>query len=192
MAAPFSVLYQRASELFGETMRKALNLLRLVERTSIVTIFLVMVFLFFFNVLVRELASSYSAQFAWIEEAVRLLNLFLVFGGLGLALERGRHVSIDTIRNKLPEHQRKWLIRAIDLSGAIISFYVALLGYRLMVFVLGTGQKSPTLDLPMGWIYLAPLLGFSLLGLRYLLNLFGIINRFENAPRTAEEGENAS
>ncbi|MDD7909931.1 MULTISPECIES: TRAP transporter small permease [Pseudovibrio] len=173
-------------------MRKALNLLRLVERTSIVTIFLVMVFLFFFNVLVRELASSYSAQFAWIEEAVRLLNLFLVFGGLGLALERGRHVSIDTIRNKLPEHQRKWLIRAIDLSGAIISFYVALLGYRLMVFVLGTGQKSPTLDLPMGWIYLAPLLGFSLLGLRYLLNLFGIINRFENAPRTAEEGENAS
>ncbi|OKL44263.1 TRAP transporter small permease [Pseudovibrio exalbescens] len=167
---------------------KALNLLRLAERTTIVTLFLVMVFLFFSNVLVRELASSYTAHFAWIEEAVRLLNLFLVFCGLGLALERGRHVSIDTIRNKLPEAKRKWLIRAVDACGVLISFYVALLGYRLMIFVLGTGQKSPTLDLPMGWIYLAPVIGFSLLGLRYALNLFGVIDRFANAP-SAEESE---
>jgi TRAP-type C4-dicarboxylate transport system permease small subunit len=44
--------------------------------------------------------------------------------------------------------------------------------------VLATGQKSPTLGLPMGWIYAAPVIGFSLLGLRFALSFFGRIDRF--------------
>lgn len=147
------------------------------ERIWLITIFLSMVVLFFVNVLVRTFAPQYASDLAWIEEAVRLLNIFLVFGGLGLALERGRHVSIDSLRETLRPSVRKALYRGIDLLGLLASVYMAWLSFTLVRFVLATNQRSPTLDIPMGWIYAAPLGGFLLLALRYALSLTQVIDR---------------
>lgn len=159
-------------------LSRIMNGIRATERVFLVSLFLAMVALFFFNVIVREVGGRFASDFAWIEEAVRLMNLFLVFGSLGLALERGRHVSIDTLRDRLPSVYRKPLLRLINLVGLSLSLYLVVLGWRMVAFVLATGQRSPTLDIPMGWIYLAPLLGFGLLALRFALSLFGSIDRF--------------
>ncbi len=160
-----------------------LNILRLVERTFLVSVFLTMVVLFTFSVVVREVGGTLASDFAWIEEAVRLMNIFLVFGALGLALERGRHVGVDTFRNRMPEHARKWMLRVIDLVGFVFSVYLVTLGFRMLNFVLATGQRSPTLDIQMGWLYAAPLAGFGLLALRFALSFFGVIDRFSGAER---------
>ncbi len=154
-----------------------LSILRSLERTCLVAVFLTMVALFFVNIVVRTVAPQFASDLAWVEEVVRLLNLFLVFGGLGLALERGRHVSIDTLSDTLPQPLRKTLYRLIDGIGLLVSLYMAYLSWKLVVFVLATGQRSPTLDIAMGWIYAAPLAGFLLLALRYLLSLSGITDR---------------
>jgi TRAP-type C4-dicarboxylate transport system permease small subunit len=155
-----------------------LTYLRLIERTFLVTLFLTMVVLFFSNVVVREIGGSFASKFAWIEEAVRYMNVFLVFIALGLALEQGRHVGIDTIREKLPKNIRYVLLKVIDATGFFFSIYLAWLGIQLVRLVLMTGQRSPTLDIPVGWIYTAPVVGFGLLGLRFALSFFGIIDRF--------------
>lgn len=168
-----------------------LRILRLVEKTFLVSVLLAMVALYFFNILARELGGTLASDFAWIEEAVRLLNLFMVFGALGLALERGRHVAIEILRDKLPARPKKLLIKIIDAVGFAFSVYMVVLGWELVVFVLQTGQRSPTLGIQMGWIYMAPVIGFALLALRYALSLFGVIDRFpahggESNPDAAE------
>ncbi len=155
-----------------------LKLLRGAERVTLVTLFISMVTLFFMNIIAREIGGTFASELAWIEEAVRLMNIFLVFGALGLALERGKHVGIDSFREKMPAIFRKPLLKTIDLVGFCFSTYLVYQGYKLAKFVLATGQKSPTLDIPMGWIYAAPVLGFSLLALRFSLSFFGVINRF--------------
>ncbi len=160
-----------------------LKALRQVERVTLVILFVAMVTLFFFNVISRELGGGIASKFAWIEEAVRLMNLFLVFGALGLALERGRHVGIDTFRDKIQGIVRNVLLKTIDLVGLCFSAYLVYQSYELVTFVLATGQKSPTLDIPMGWIYIAPVVGFVLLGLRFALSLLGIINRFPTVTK---------
>lgn len=157
---------------------KALRILRIVERSVLVVTFLTMVALFFANVLFRQFGGTLASEFAWIDEAVRLLNLLLVFFAIGLALEYGRHVGIHTWRDRIAAATRLPVRRAIDVVGFGFSLYVAWLGYELTIFVLGTGQRSPTLNIPMGWIYLAPTFGFGLLALRYLLSFFGVIDRF--------------
>lgn len=162
--------------------------LRRVERTLIVGIFLLMVALFALNVVAREVGGEMASQFAWIEEAVRLLNIFLVFGSLGLALERGRHVGIDTLREALPSKMRTSLRKVIDAVGFLFCLYMSYLAYQLVAFVLKTGQKSPTLDLPMGWIYAAPVIGFLLLGLRYGLSFLSVIDRWDTCPEDADDG----
>ena len=100
----------------------------------------------------------------------------------GLALERGRHVGIDTFRNALPDRYRWPVLKLTDLCGLCFSLYLAYLGWGLVRFVLASGQRSPTLDLPMGWIYAAPVVGFALLALRFGLSLFGVIDRFAAQP----------
>lgn len=165
--------------------------LRYLERIFLVSIFLSMVFLFSLNVLVREVGGTLASQLAWIEEAVRLLNIFLVFLSLGLALERGRHVGIDTLRDALPDAYKKAIRKIIDLVGCLFSLYLAYLGYELVIFVLGTDQRSPTLNIPMGWVYLAPVIGFGFLFLRYLLSMLGVIDRFPKYVDSEEESVEA-
>jgi TRAP-type transport system small permease protein len=167
---------------------KLLVLLNRLERVFLVSLFLVMVALFTANVAIREFGGTYASNFAWIEEAVRLMNLFLVFGAIGLAMERGRHVSVTTLRDKIKQPWCKLLLKTIDAVGLVFCLYLVWLGVRMVDFVLGTGQRSPTLDIPMGYIYLAPSIGFGLLALRYGLSLLGVIDRF-GTNKTAHGGE---
>ncbi|MCV6593391.1 MAG: TRAP transporter small permease [Silicimonas sp.] len=160
---------------------KILDYIRWVERTFLVSLFLAMVALFFGSVIAREIGGTFASQFAWIEEAVRFMNVFLVFIALGLALERGRHVGIDTLRDRLPAPMRGFLLKLIDGIGFLFAIYLAYLGTTLVSFVLMTGQKSPTLNIPIGWVYLAPVIGFGLLALRFALSFFGVIDRFDRA-----------
>jgi len=60
---------------------------------------------------------------------------------------------------------------AIDLAGLLFSLYIAKLALDITLFVLRSGQSSPTLDISMGWLYAAMPAGFALLGLRYALEL---------------------
>lgn len=162
-------------------MRKLLDSLlagiRIIERTLVISINLIMVCLYTFNVLVREIAPQYSSTFAWIDEATRLLMVWAVFLALGLALERGRQVAVTTLLEKMPELPRKIVGFIINLTGIIFSCYLAWLGVALVKFVMRTGQISPTLGMPMYWLYVAPTVGFLLLALRYGLELAGINNR---------------
>jgi len=160
--------------------------LRLAERVFLVTVFLSMVALFTLNVVAREVGGTFASQLAWVDEAVRLMNIFLVFGALGLALEKGRHVGIDTIRESLPHTAKITLRKMIDACGCIFSAYMAYLAFHLVLFVLKTGQQSPTLDLPIGWIYMAPVAGFALLSLRYFLSLISAIDRFDSQENEEE------
>lgn len=105
--------------------------LRLAERIVLVTLFLTMSGLFFLSVVTREIGGTFASNFAWIEEAVRFMNIFLVFLGLGLALERGKHVGIDTLRDHLSDPARKVLLKVIDASGFLFSAYMAWLGWSL-------------------------------------------------------------
>lgn len=158
-----------------------LNGIRIVERVLIISINLIMVVLYTFNVLVREIIPEYSSTFAWIDEATRLLMVWAVFLALGLALERGRQVAVTTLFEKLPDLPRKIVSLTINLTGIIFSCYLAWLGIALVKFVMRTGQISPTLGLPMYWIYVAPTVGFLLLAMRYGLELAGINDR-HNRP----------
>ncbi|CCO24351.1 TRAP transporter small permease [Maridesulfovibrio hydrothermalis] len=166
-------------------MRKLLSSLldgiRIVERALIISINLIMVGLYTFNVLIREMMPQYSSTFAWIDEATRLLMVWAVFLALGLALERGRQVAVTTLLERMPDLPRKIIQTLINLTGIVFSCYLSWLGVALVKFVMRTGQVSPTLGLPMYWLYVAPTIGFLLLALRYGLELAGINDR-HNRP----------
>ena len=148
-----------------------LDLLRRLERGVVAALMLLMALAYAFNVVVREVATSYAARFAWIEEACLFALAWVVFLALGLALERGRHIAMTSLLERLAPLMRRRLKLAIDLTGLAFSLYIAKLAIDITLFVLRSGQASPTLDVSMAWLYAAMPAGFVLLALRYALEL---------------------
>lgn len=167
-------------------MKLALDLLRAIERRFLASCMLIMAGVYFFNILVREFAPRYASTFAWIEEATLFIFAWVVFVGLGLTLERGRHITMSAIFGKLPFSARRMVVLAINIVGLVFSLYAAKLGFDFTRFVVNSGQVSPTLNVTMGYLYGAIPVGFALLAIRYALELAGVSDRFAGDRHAAE------
>jgi C4-dicarboxylate transporter, DctQ subunit len=143
--------------------------LRFLERGIVAALMILMAALYAFNVAVRELAPTHAARFAWIEEACLFALAWVVFLGLGLALERARHIAMTSLLERLAPRMRRGIKLAIELTGLVFSLYIAKLSLDITLFVMRSGQSSPTLDVSMAWLYAAMPVGFALLALRYAL-----------------------
>lgn len=148
------------------------------ERFMIVFFTISMIGLYGFNVFVREITPQYASSFAWIDEASRLLMVWVVFLSIGLAFDKGRHIAMTTFINQLKNIYFVYIGKIIDFSGFIFSSYCIWLAFNITVFVFNTGQISPTLNMPMYILYVAPTIGFTLLSIRYFLSLINFNNRF--------------
>ncbi|WP_114390742.1 TRAP transporter small permease [Notoacmeibacter marinus] len=108
----------------------------------------------------------------WTSELSGILFTWAVFIGAATAFREGRHIRIDLLPLALPENGR----RAMELFGrlATLAFlaYAALLSYEMMIE--GATRPSPVLRIPFSYVYLAPLLSFSLMAVSDLLQLLGL------------------
>ena len=158
-------------------MQRALALLRGLEAFLLGALMLAMSFLYTFNVLVRELAAQYASRIAWIDELCLFGLAWVVFLGLGITLERGRHIGMTALLQRLAPGLRRALKFTIDLAGLAFSLYIAHVCWTVTMLVLKSGQVSPTLGVSMSWLYGPMPAGFLLLGLRYALELTGLRDR---------------
>jgi len=161
-------------------LSKALAAWSSLERIALAALMLIMVALYVTGVVVRELIPAYARNFAWIDEAARYLMVWLVFLSLGLALAEGRQIAMTSFLERMSPGAQLWIRRAIDLSGLVLSLYVAWFGLQMAQTVGRTGQMSPTLGVPAALLYYALPVGFLLLALRYAMSLFGLIDRWSN------------
>ena len=150
-----------------------------IERFTIVFLTVSMIGLYGLNVIVREVVPQYASLFAWIDEASRILMVWVVFLSIGLAFDKGRHIAMTTLLNSFSKNRFLQFGKIIDLLGFIFSSYCIWLGFKITIFVYNSGQVSPTLNIPMFILYVAPTLGFTLIFIRYTLSLLNIHNRFD-------------
>ena len=152
--------------------------LRGIEGAVLGAIMLAMSFAYAFNVAVRELAPSFAPQLAWIEELCLFGLVWMIFLGLGLGLEGGRHIAMRMVLTRMPLTRQRAAKLVINLAGLAFSAYLAKIGVDITIFVANSGQRSPTLDISMLWLYVVMPVGFGLLALRYLLEIVTPADRF--------------
>jgi C4-dicarboxylate transporter, DctQ subunit len=168
-------------------LQKLMQALRLIERTLLAGLMLLMSFAYVINVVARNAIPSIAPQLAWIEEATLIALAWVVFLGLGLALERGRHIAMSALLERMRGPAKAWIVGAINLVGLLFSIYIAKIGMDISLFVYRSGQVSPTLNVSMAWLYGVVPVGFALLALRYGLELARRSNRFAPARSPAAE-----
>ena len=152
--------------------------LRGIEGIVLGAIMLAMSFAYTFNVAVRELAPAYAPQLAWIEELCLFGLVWMIFLGLGLGLEGGRHIAMRMVLTRMPATSQRVAKLIINLAGLVFCVYLAKIGFDITIFVAKSGQASPTLNISMLWLYVVMPVGFGLMALRYLLEIVTPADRF--------------
>src|SRR3954468_10289487 len=109
----------------SRSARNFLDALRRLERGLLAALMILMALAYAFNVAVRELAAAHASRFAWIEEACLFALAWVVFLGLGLALERGRQIAMTSLLERLGAAIRRPIKLVIDLTGLAFSLYIA-------------------------------------------------------------------
>jgi len=154
-----------------------MRVIRALERWTLTVLLVGMSLGYAGQVAIRALSPELATRTSWVEELTVFAMVWLAFLGLGIALERGRHVAMESFVERFPPALHEWMFRVINLTGLAFVAYLAKLGWDITVFVRESGQISPVLDVSMAWLYGVLPVGFGLLALRYLLELVGYSDR---------------
>ena len=109
----------------------------------------------------------------WTEEVARFLLVWLTFLGATLAFAERRHIAVTLLIDRLPAQIR----RMATVAGllAMIAFLVALSWIGWDYMVMQSLQRSPSLQLPMIYIYSVIPACSALMALLCLSDLLGTL-----------------
>lgn len=103
---------------------------------------------------------------AWSEELARYCFIWATYIGVACGVKRNAHICVEAVVRKLPSLMQHYAAIFSHLLFIAFSIMVMKEGYALAIKIFTFGQKSSALGLPMGWIYLAPTVGFGLVIIR--------------------------
>jgi TRAP-type C4-dicarboxylate transport system permease small subunit len=136
---------------------------RLIENSALVIILTGMILLASLQILLRN---AFSGGFAWADEALRLMVLWVAMLGAVVASREDRHISIDVLSRILPDAIKRWTVALVNAFTAGVSFTLAWYSWE---FVSDSRVFEDQLlnDLP-AWLFQAILpVAFFLIGYRY-------------------------
>ncbi|NLC35632.1 MAG: TRAP transporter small permease [Alcaligenaceae bacterium] len=104
----------------------------------------------------------------WSEELARYAFIWATYIGVACAVKRNAHICVEAAVTKLPPLYQRYAAIFSHLLFIVFAVMVMKEGYALTLKIFSFGQKSSAMGIPMGWIYLAPTVGFGLVILRLL------------------------
>jgi len=107
------------------------------------------------NVLWQIITRYFSASpSSFSDELARYLMIWLGLIGSAYVSGKKEHVSIDYFLKKLNHKKRVLLNRLIDFIILLFAFFVMIIGGGHLVFVtIKLEQLSPSLQIPLGFVY---------------------------------------
>jgi C4-dicarboxylate transporter, DctQ subunit len=126
---------------------------------------------------------------SWAQELTIYLFIWMAKFGAAYGVRTGIHIGVDFLVNWVrPSIRRKMILTAL-LLGMIFTGAIAFFGARWVIFIYGTGQESPDLEMPMWIIYLAIPFGSGLMCYRFLQVMMGFAKTGELPAHSFGEEE---
>ncbi|MGI9343841.1 MAG: TRAP transporter small permease [Gammaproteobacteria bacterium] len=138
---------------------------QLIETTALVAVLTAMILLASAQIVMRNF---FATGFAWADEALRLMVLWVAMLGAVAASRDNRHIAIDVMSRILPAGPRVVAALVVHVFTASVSFMLAWYSWQ---FVAESREFEDRLlnDLPAWWFQSILPVGFLLIGYRYLI-----------------------
>ena len=138
------------------------------EESLCVILFMGMTSLVFFQVLSRFIF-NYSIH--WSEELARFSFAWLVYLAASMAIKHRKHIRVQVAEIFLPRKIAAWIGIVADTIWLALTVIMALQGKAMAERILFLGQTSPSLEIPIGYVYSIIPIGFGLMAFRLLQQL---------------------
>ena len=147
------------------SIESVLSRLDAVIRLFVVIALLTMTALLFLNSIGR---STLNISFVGGPALGRLIVIWLTFFGSYLAVRAERHITVDVVRQVLPERIVRTLPIPVGIAGAVTTGWIAWLGVRFTQTRFAAGQIDPMLEIPSAWFYVPVPIGCALMCVAFL------------------------
>ena len=148
----------------GQPLRRIFRYIGLAEQAIAVGCTVVIFTLVLMQVLQRYLPGG---GWAWTGEVAQLALVWLAFVLSGYLMALDRHITIQLVDYLLPRRALGVLKLLVHVVVSVTCLALAYSIYDLVATDIG--QRTPAAEIPLVWIYVVPLAGFVLTGLRAAL-----------------------
>lgn len=135
------------------------------ESYLLVLISAVMVSVIALQVFMRFVLNS---SLTWSEELARYCFVWLIYIGISYGVKKQRHIKVDIALILLKDKGKIVLNLIANAFFLFFALFVVFYGYEVAQSLLKFGQKSPSLGISMGIVYLATPIGMGLTAIRLL------------------------
>lgn len=149
------------------------------ELTIAVILMFILVILAAWSVLSRFV---FNSSLAWSEELIRYVFIFMIYMAASAAVIHDQHARVEIVDLVLPPAVLKWLNVVLKIGWAMFSLFISANSITLVQKTFSLHQKSPTLGIEMGYIYLVLPVCFFMMTFRIIQNIYRTIRRPAEVP----------
>jgi|ETNmetMinimDraft_8_1059916.scaffolds.fasta_scaffold27915_2 TRAP-type C4-dicarboxylate transport system permease small subunit len=150
---------------------------RKINYCLIIFLFSIQVLIVFSQVIWRFV---FDDPFSWSEELARYLQVWLIMLTSSVCIQKSKHLAIDYLTHKFSFKLQR-LFKLTSLVGiSIYTLIVIVFGLKLILIV--GAQKTPALQIPIGWVYFA----FPIAGLHMFFESLIVMIKVANASSIKE------
>lgn len=128
---------------------------------------------------------AFSTGLLWSEEFSKYGLQWLLYLSVSLAVRRGEHIRLDVSLGLWPTKLKKLGLLLGEVIWLLIGLYVAIDGYQYVAGIFKQGQVGAGFKVPLGYVYLAIPVGFSLMCIRIVGVIVDILRQKEPEPQNA-------
>ncbi|PAE30341.1 TRAP transporter permease DctQ [Paenibacillus sp. 7884-2] len=110
----------------------------------------------------------FDNSLTWSEEMARYMFIWLIYIGVSYAVKKKRHLGVDAIAMLFKEKGK--LIVALIANFSFLIFAIVMTYFGLDI-VLRVTRESAALQIPLTWVYVAPVVGMTLTSIRLIQNM---------------------
>ena len=125
-----------------------------------------------------------SGSLPWSEELARYLMIYMVYVGTSIGIKRNSHIAVEVIMDRSPAKAQKVVEVLVD--QLMMAAFGILCYYGMKIVNITMMQKSPAMQIKMGYIYLSMVLGGALMLLHCLNNMINTITGYKPEVKKVE------
>ena len=110
----------------------------------------------------------FGNSLTWSEEMARYMFIWLIYIGVSYAVKKKRHLGVDAITMLFKEKGK--LVIALIANFSFLIFAIVMTYFGLDI-VLRVTRESAALQIPLSWVYVAPVVGMTLTSIRLIQNM---------------------
>src|SRR5699024_6716205 len=110
----------------------------------------------------------FGNSLTWSEEIARYAFIWMIYVGVSYGVKTKKHLGVDAFSMLF---KRKGQIIISIIANVFFLVFAIVMAYYGLDIVLRVTRESAALQLPLGWVYAAPVIGFVLASIRLLQNL---------------------